>query len=415
MANDVPRKQGWSKFDTLWMFNLFGTAVGAGILFLPITAGRAGLWPLVIITVLVWPMTYLAHRGLTRFVLASPSADSDVTGVVEEFFGRRAGVIITALYFLAIYPILLIYGVSLTNTVASFMTHQLGMAAPPRVLLSGVCVGACVCIFLVGEDIVLAFNEKLVCPLCAILFGLSLYLIPHWNPAAFRHVPDAGVLLSTLWMALPVLVFAFNHSPAISTFAVAQRARYGEEAEARASRTLRATAGALVGFVMFFVLSCVLSLTPQDLARAGEENISILSCLANRFDNPLIAWFGPFIAFLAISTSFFGHYLGAREGLNGIIVKIGAGLPARSKARERGMSLFFLVTIWAAAAANPSVLGLIERLSGPVIAIILFLMPMYAVARVPAMRRYRGAFSNVFVTVMGCITIASLVLGLPGD
>lgn len=414
MTDTQRRQQRWSKFDTLWMLNLFGTAVGAGILFLPITAGAAGMWPLVIITVLVGPMTYLAHRGLARFVLASSRPGSDITEVAGEFFGRRAGITITLLYFLAIYPILLIYGVSLTNTVESFMTHQLGMVAPPRVILSGVCVGAYVLIILVGEKAVLAFNEKLTYPLCAILLGLSLYLMPHWNLAAFKYAPDAGGLLATLWAALPVLVFAFNHSPAISTFAVNQRKEYGDAAEARASRTLRATAGILVAFVMFFVFSCVLSLTPEDLAQAEAQNISILSYLANHFDNPFIAYFGPLIAFLAISTSFFGHYLGAREGLNGLVLKARPGLPAHSTTRERGIALFFFVTLWIAAAANPSVLDLIEDLSGPVIAMILFIMPMVAVACVPAMRRYKGAFSNVFVTVLGCVTIASLVLGLLG-
>lgn len=33
----------WTKFDVVWMLNLFGTAVGAGILFLPINAGMSGI------------------------------------------------------------------------------------------------------------------------------------------------------------------------------------------------------------------------------------------------------------------------------------------------------------------------------------------------------------------------------------
>ena len=32
-------KLKWNKFDATWMLNLFGTAVGAGVLFLPINAG----------------------------------------------------------------------------------------------------------------------------------------------------------------------------------------------------------------------------------------------------------------------------------------------------------------------------------------------------------------------------------------
>jgi serine transporter len=32
----------------------------------------------------------------------------------------------------------------------------------------------------------------------------------------------------TLWLAIPVMVFSFNHSPIISSFAVAKREEYGE-------------------------------------------------------------------------------------------------------------------------------------------------------------------------------------------
>ncbi len=400
----------WHKFDIMWMLNLFGTAVGAGILFLPITAGMSGLWPLVIITLIVGPMTYFAHRGLARLVLASSLKDGDITNVTEEFFGKSAGLIITALYFFAIYPILLIYGVSITNTVDSFIVNQLHMSAPPRVILAGICVFSYIAIIICGEKLVLLFNEKLVYPLCCILFAMSLYLIPKWDLSQFSFVPDFGSFASTLWITIPVLVFAFNHSPAISTFAVSQKERYGDQAEKYASRTLKYTSGILVLFVMLFVFSCVLSLSPQDLSMARAQNISILSYLANKFDAPVIAYFGPFVAFLAISTSFFGHYMGAREGLNGIIVKLTPGAKMVSKRRNRVITLFFLLTLWFVATVNPSILSLIESLGGPIIAIILFLMPMYAIAKIPAMKKYQGSFSNVFITVMGIVTIASLLL-----
>ena len=67
---------GWSRQDTTWMLGLFGTAIGAGTLFLPINAGLGGFWPLLILALLAFPMTYYAHRGLTRFVL-SGRAGSD--------------------------------------------------------------------------------------------------------------------------------------------------------------------------------------------------------------------------------------------------------------------------------------------------------------------------------------------------
>ena len=135
-ATPVAENKKWNKFDLAWVLNLFGTAVGAGVLFLPINAGMGGFWPLLFMALIVGPMTYLAHRGLSRFVLSSKKPGSDITEVVEEHFGKTAGKLITLLYFFAIFPILLIYGVGITNTVISFMENQLQVAAPPRAILS---------------------------------------------------------------------------------------------------------------------------------------------------------------------------------------------------------------------------------------------------------------------------------------
>ena len=63
-------RSGWRKTDTMWMLGLYGTAIGAGVLFLPINAGVGGMIPLIIMR--FWPSrsTFFAHRGMTRFVLS---------------------------------------------------------------------------------------------------------------------------------------------------------------------------------------------------------------------------------------------------------------------------------------------------------------------------------------------------------
>ena len=43
---------------------------------------------------------------------------------------------------------------------------------------------------------------------------------------------------------------------------------------------------------------------------------------------------------------------------------------------------------------------------------ILFLMPMYAIQKVPAMRKYSGHVSNVFVVIMGLIAISAIFYSL---
>lgn len=407
----------WRKSDTMWMLGLYGTAIGAGVLFLPINAGIGGLIPLIIMALLAFPMTFFAHRGLCRFVLSGRDAGEDITGVVEEHFGAGAGKLLTLLYFFAIYPILLVYSVAITNTVESFMTHQLHLQAPPRALLALILIVGLMMIVRFGKEMIVKTMSVLVYPFVLVLMALALFLIPHWNSSIFQHVSLAGSgkgLWMTLWLAIPVMVFSFNHSPIISAFAVAKREEYGEEAEKKCSRILARSHLMMVITVMFFVFSCVLSLSPENLAEAKAQNISILSYLANHFDTPLMAWMAPIIAMVAITKSFLGHYLGAREGFNGLIVKTlgGKGKALPESRLNRITAIFMLITTWLVATLNPSILGMIETLGGPVIAILLFLMPMYAINKVPAMRKYSGKISNVFVVLLGLIAISAIAYDL---
>ncbi|WP_315709889.1 HAAAP family serine/threonine permease [Brenneria uluponensis] len=417
----LEQASSWRKSDTVWMLGLYGTAIGAGVLFLPINAGIGGLIPLIIMAIIAFPMTYFSHRALCRFVLSGKKGGEDITEVVEEHFGVGAGKLITLLYFFAIYPILLVYSVAITNTVDSFITHQMHLSSPPRAILSLVLILALMFIVRLGEAMIVKAMSVLVYPFVVILMWLAVYLVPHWNTSVFENISltnntTGNGLLATLWLAIPVMVFSFNHSPIISSFAVAKRKEYGEGAEKKCSRILSYSHIMMVLTVMFFVFSCVLTLSPAELMEAKIQNISILSYLANHFNNPVMGYLAPVIATIAISKSFLGHYLGASEGFNGMVVK---SLRSRNKIissvkLNRLTTLFMLATTWLVATLNPSILGMIETLGGPVIACLLFLMPMYAIQKVPAMKKYSGKISNVFVTIMGLIAITAIVYTLFG-
>lgn len=411
------KASGWSKQDTTWMLGLYGTAIGAGTLFLPIDAGMSGIWPLLIMAVLAFPMTYLSHRALCRFVLSGSTPNGDITAVVDEHFGKAAGKLLTFLYFFAIYPILLMYSVAITNTTQSFLVNQLGITPPPRMVLAIALILLLMAVVRLGQQTIVKSMSVLVYPFIAALMVLALYLVPHWNGAIFSPIPASvnshGIGMS-LWLIIPVMVFSFNHSPIISSFAVSQKQRFGHEADAKSARILQGSHIMMVCTVMFFVLSCVLSLSPQDLALAKQQNISILSYLANHFNTPLIAYAAPCIAFIAIAKSFLGHYLGASEGMHGLIAK---SLEQKGKTMCRkkmylAIDLFMIVTCWAAATLNPSILGMIETLGGPVIATILFLMPMYAILKVDAMKKYRQTLANLFTTLIGAVAISAIIYGL---
>ncbi|KHT35710.1 aromatic amino acid transport family protein [Vibrio sinaloensis] len=408
----VSSAQSPSKFtykDFTWCLSLFGTAVGAGVLFLPIKAGAGGFWPLVILALIAAPMTWFAHKSLARFVLSAKNPEADITDTVEEHFGKTGANLITFAYFFAIYPIVLIYGVGITNTVDSFLVNQMGMESIPRWLLSGALIAAMTAGVVFGKELMLKATSALVYPLVFILLALSFYLIPDWNSSMMSVAPDWSSMPSVVWLAIPIIVFSFNHSPVISQFSKEQRRVHGDNAVQKTDAITGGAAMMLMGFVMFFVFSVVLSLSPEQLAMAKEQNISVLSYLANVHESPLISYMGPLVAFAAITSSYFGHFLGAHEGLVGL-VKSRSETPV-SKI-EKASLIFIVVTTWIVAIVNPSILGMIETMGAPMIAAILFLMPVFAMQKVPAMAKYKTSTPvQIFTALCGIAAITSVIYG----
>ncbi|ASK55513.1 septum formation protein [Vibrio tarriae] len=399
----------WTYKDFTWALSLFGTAVGAGVLFLPIKAGAGGFWPLVILALIAAPMTWFAHKSLARFVLSAKNPDADITDTVEEHFGKAGANLITFAYFFAIYPIVLIYGVGITNTVDSFLVNQIGMESIPRWLLSGALIIAMTAGVVFGKELMLKATSAMVYPLVFILLALSFYLIPDWNTSMIEVAPDWSAMPAIVWLAIPIIVFSFNHSPIISQFSKEQRQQFGDDAVKKTDMITGGAAMMLMGFVMFFVFSVVLSLSPEELAMAKEQNISVLSYLANEHASPIISYLGPIVAFAAITSSYFGHFLGAHEGLVGL-VKSRSNMPI-GKIEKISLG-FIVVTTWIVAIVNPSILGMIETMGAPMIAAILFLLPVFAMHKVPAMAKFKtSAPVQIFTVICGLAAISSVIYG----
>lgn len=404
-----------AKQDRAWILSLYGTAIGAGTLFLPINAGINGIIPLVLLTLLAFPMTFFSHRALCRFVLSGSDHQANIIGVVNEHFGRSASRLITFLYFFSIYPIVLLYSVAITNTTDSFINNQLGFQSPPRALLAVCLISIYMAIVRIGHHAIIKAMNFLVYPFIVILIVLSVYLIPHWHGAIFQS--DLTIehlsLVKSLWLGIPVLIFSFNHSPMISLFAVKQRHEHGEQADVHSNRILAYSHVLMVLTVYFFVFSCVLSLSELDLVKAKAQNISILSYLANHFSSPFISYVAPLVAFIAISKSFLGHYIGASEGLQGLIER---GMRKKELAVSTStvrhiIDLFMLLSCWVIATLNPSILGMIQALGGPVIAGLLFILPMYGIRKIPSMAKYRAPLSDGFIIIIGLFAISAIIYG----
>lgn len=410
----------WYMQDTTWMMSLFGTAIGAGVLFLPINAGSGGIISLLLITLLAFPVMYFSHRAMAKMIYSSESASGGITATVREYFGQKASTVFDVVYFLSIYAILLMYAVSLTNSASSFIENQLGMHAPSRLLLSLILVLALIFIVNFGHDITVKVMSYLVYPFIACLVLLALYLIPQWDLSNLSLAgnfanADGGVgfgdIFKIFWFILPIIVFSFNHSPMISTFVIKQRETYGlENVDRKCAQIQKYCYIMTISVVLFFVYSCTLSVTASDLALAKEQNLPILSFLANKFDMPLFAIAAPIVAIVAVTKSFLGHYVGAYEGLEDIIKEFAKsrGKNLKNKTVKRIIIGFMIVTCWLVAYANPSVLDLIDMINSPLIALILCLLPMFAIYKVPALSKYKKNYaSNIFIIFIGILVVLS--------
>nr|WP_236662447.1 HAAAP family serine/threonine permease [Aeromonas jandaei] len=369
------------------------------------------------ILLLAFPLSYYSHRALSRFVLSSSHKEGDITHVVEEHFGARAGKLLMLVYLTAFYPIILVYSISITNAIQSFVVHQLGDAEIPRgLLVLGVMLGLHL-VLLAGKQIVVSAISVLALPMVAFLIGLSIYLLPQWSLSYFSESQAVDwrdpAFWKSLWLIVPVMVFSFSHAPIISSFSAAQKKRSQESADLRAKRIIKCSSLLICGSVLFFVVSCVMSLSQAEMAQARIDNISVLSALANKFSNPLIAYVGPLIAILAMSKSFLGTSMGVSEGTVSMVSGAcqGLGLSLREATIARVSSVILFVVTGVITYLNPNVLEIIEKVSGPLIAVILFLLPACSIYRLPALKRYRGA-STLFVLVIGLLAISALIYDL---
>ena len=61
---------------------------------------------------------------------------------------------------------------------------------------------------------------------------------------------------------------------------------------------------------------------------------------------------------------------------------------------------------------NPSILGIIDTLTGPVIAMILFLLPVLGFYKVKRLRKYRNILADIFIALFGVLTIATVLFNI---
>ena len=405
----------WSKEETLWSFALYGTAVGAGTLFLPIQLGSAGAIVLFITALVAWPLTYWPHKALSQFILSAKVAPGvGITGAVNHYYGKKVGNLITALYFLAFFVVVLIYAVAITNSLAEQLARHMPITPAVRAMLSLAVVMVLNLIFLMGRHITIKVMGFLVFPLIACFLFLSIYLIGDWQP---EHLTSQLQLTShtfhQVWISIPVMVFAFSHTPIISTFAIDQQEKYGDLAMGKCKKIMKVAYTIICASVLFFVFSCLLAIPVSYIENARNEGVTILSALSMMPGSP--AWLavtGIVVAVVAMSKSFLGTYFGVIEGASEIVkTSLNQVGIRKSRAFNRAMSILLVSTLtFIVCFINPNAISMISAISGPLIAMILFIMPTLSTYLIPSLKPYRS-IGNLLTLIVGVLCVSVMFVG----
>jgi amino acid permease len=366
------------KFDSTdwgWVIMSIGMAIGAGIVFLPVQVGLAGIWIYLLSSIIGYPAMYLFQRLFIN-TLAKSERCEDYPSVIGNYLGKNWGLFLGLLYFLMLIIWVFVYSTAINNDSASFLVtfgvtdHSL--AKNPLYGLAIIC--ALVAIASRGEKVLFKIST------------LTIIMLPF-------------TLTSILFLQSlsPMVISYRSHNKSIEV------ARY------KALRAMNIAFGVLFVTVFFYAISFNLAMGHDQAVMAYENNISALALAAQGIPGTSIKIMSLILNIFAVVTAFFGVFLGFREACRGIAMNCLKRIMPEDKINVRAVSLgilvFAVLVSWGAIILNAPVLSF-TSICSPVFGMIGCLIPAYLVYRVPRLHDLKGV-SLYLIIATGILLIIS--------
>ena len=366
-----------------------GTAIGAGMLAIPVITSFAGLFPSLALLAFVWVFLYITARLLLDANLACPGEPNFIS-MVGRTLGPLGKAICWVTYLLLLYSLTAAYiagSAPFFQSVAWFLIGwKLPLWAEPLPLL---------CFFglftYLGTKPVDRINRLLMAGLILSYFLLISFLPSHTDASLFLHKDPIA-----LCIAIPVVMTAFGFHiiiPTLTTYL---------NHDARKLRSV-ILIGSLIPFVVYVVWEfLILGTIPLvDLANAWQKGESAVLPLVQVLQIPWISLVAQFFSFFAIVTSFLGVSLSLSDFLTD-----GLKIRKYSFGREIASLLTFvppLVFVY----AYPRGFLLALEYAGIFVAILLCIFPALMVWKLP---KYRSFSRRTLLCSI--ILISFFVIGL---
>lgn len=412
-----PVARGWSLKDTIWILSVYGSTVGAGTLFLPVEIGTRGPMVFFMLLLLGFPLSMVPHVLIGRVFMRDHQTADKSLPMFGSCFGAKGRQAIKIYFCIAHFPVTLVYGISLVNALDNLFTAHLHFAAINRGMLSFIVVAFLFLLLSNGRDKVVSTLSALALPFALTVLAIAIILIPGWHLANFTdalkatNTAPAGETIKNLWLTLPLVTFAFCSTPMISPLASYYREE-GNGGEQKSVLVIRLAYGLIFFSIVFFVLSCILSIPHDTFVEAKAQNLNVLSVMEGNGGSNLIYYIAPLIAILGMTKSFLGVCLSVAETFTTLTGEvIGAKSEAGWKKAKVIAFLIMFAVSFAVVYVNPDVITLIETVCGPLIAIFLFLIPSWLIYTRKELQTLRG-LTAIVVLLGGLLTVSALLYGM---
>jgi amino acid permease len=301
------------------------------------------------------------------------------------------------MYFLMIILCVFMYSTAITNDSASFLytfgVTETVLSQNPLYGLAVICI--LVALASRGEKMLFKISTGMVLTKLLVIVILGSVMIPHWNLANIGSLPDFNYLLKETIAILPITLTSILFIQSLSPMVISYRSHNKsiEVAWYKALRAMNIAFGVLFVAVFFYAISFNLAMGHEQAVMAAKQNISSLAMAAQGMDGNTLKILSLILNIFALTTAFFGIFMGFQEACQGIVMNILRRVMTENRINKKavagGTIIFAVLVSWGANVLNAPILKLLTFL-GPIIGIIGCLMPAYLVYQVPFLHQYKG-------------------------
>ena len=394
------------KFDSTdwgWVIMSIGMAIGAGIVFLPVQVGLAGIWVYLLSSVIGYPAMYLFQKLFINTLAASERCE-DYPSVIAGYLGKNWGFLLGVLYFIMLVIWVFVYSTAITNDSASFL-HTFGvtetvLSANPFYGLAIICV--LVALASRGEKILFKISTGMVLTKLCVVAVLGVMMIQHWDLKNLGTISDMNYLIKQTIIMLPFTLTSILFIQSLSPMVISYRSHNKsiEVARYKALRAMNIAFGILFVTVFFYAVSFNLAMGHEQAVEANSKNISALAMAAQGVEGNTIKIMSLVLNIFAVMTAYFGVFLGFREACYGIAMNVLGRIMPEERINKTfvkyGILLFAILVSWGAIVLNAPILSF-TSICSPVFGLIGCLIPAYLVYQVPFLAKYKGLSLKIII------------------